>query len=222
MANLYKEKYCNEWYRFAVKYNYDIIGGSKLSSSSCLTMDIINRHYSEINWDWYTLTRNRAISKSDIKKYPQFPWDLSHIKQDTYDKYDTTADSNINSVSALILLIILSKDQEWSYSRNSHLTLDLIDKYSDKPWDWEGISENSAITMDMIENNPQRPWVWKHVVRNPNLSLKMIKKIMKLFPNEKWAKNAIFDNNLYINDMERYIELCLIDPTSPEVINYFE
>ena len=37
-----------------------------------------------------------------------------------------------------------------SYDENK-ITLDIVEKYPDKPWDWGGISQNSNITMDMIE-----------------------------------------------------------------------
>ena len=36
----------------------------------------------------------------------------------------------------------------------------LLEKYPDKPWDWNWywISKNPNITMKMIETHPEKPW----------------------------------------------------------------
>ena len=39
-------------------------------------------------------------------------------------------------------------------------------KYSDK-LDWNGISWNPNITMDIIEKYPDKPWNWSNISQNP-------------------------------------------------------
>ena len=38
---------------------------------------------------------------------------------------------------------------------NPNITMDIIEKYPDKPWNWSyfGVSDNPNITIDIIENN---------------------------------------------------------------------
>ena len=44
----------------------------------------------------------------------------------------------------------------------------LLEKYPDKPWDFERISNNSNITIEIIEKYPNKPWNWCYISRNPN------------------------------------------------------
>ena len=37
-----------------------------------------------------------------------------------------------------------------------------IEKYPDKPWNWNWISQNPNITMEMIEKYPEKPWDWSY------------------------------------------------------------
>ena len=49
-----------------------------------------------------------------------------------------------------------SKKREQIFYKN---TLEcLLEKYTDKPWNWHWLSENRNITMDYIEKNPDKPW----------------------------------------------------------------
>ena len=41
--------------------------------------------------------------------------------------------------------------------------MEIIEKYPDKPWDWEYISKNPNIMMEIIEKNPDKPWDWASI-----------------------------------------------------------
>ena len=49
-----------------------------------------------------------------------------------------------------------------------------IEKYPDKPWDWELISWNRNITMEIIEKYPDKDW-W-NISSNPNITYYKIDK----------------------------------------------
>ena len=36
----------------------------------------------------------------------------------------------------------------------------LLEKYHNRDWDWDAISENPNITMEIIEKYPNKPWHW--------------------------------------------------------------
>jgi hypothetical protein len=38
--------------------------------------------------------------------------------------------------------------------------MDIIEKYPDKEWSWQGFSSNPNITMDIIEKYPDKEWDW--------------------------------------------------------------
>ena len=52
-------------------------------------------------------------------------------------------------------------------SRNPNITMDIIEKYLDKPWNWYGVSCNSNITMDIIEKYLDKSWDWISISENP-------------------------------------------------------
>ena len=58
----------------------------------------------------------------------------------------------------------------------------LLEKYPNKPWDWQGISQNPNITMSIIEKYPNKPWDWQWISRNPNITMSIIEK----YPNKPW------------------------------------
>ena len=74
--------------------------------------------------------------------------------------------------------------------------MEIIEKYPDKPWDWNEISEN--ITMDIIEKYSDKPWNWKCVLKNPNFTFEMIEK----YPNEDWN----WDNDISKNEFKKDYE----------------
>ena len=43
-------------------------------------------------------------------------------------------------------------------SRNRNITMDIIDKNPDKPWDWDYVSQNRNLTIDIILKNLDKPW----------------------------------------------------------------
>ena len=52
----------------------------------------------------------------------------------------------------------------------------LLEKYPNKPWNWEWISYNPNITMEFIEKYPNKPWDWHWMSHNPNINMEMIEK----------------------------------------------
>ena len=43
-------------------------------------------------------------------------------------------------------------------SSNSNLTIDVLLKYPDKPWDWERVSKNKSISLEDMIAHPELPW----------------------------------------------------------------
>jgi hypothetical protein len=42
----------------------------------------------------------------------------------------------------------------------------MIEKYPDKPWDWEWISDEENLTITMIEKYPDKNWNWEAISKN--------------------------------------------------------
>jgi len=60
----------------------------------------------------------------------------------------------------------------------------MIEKYPDKPWNWEYISYNPNITMEIIEKYPEKPWVWWGISQNPNITIEIVD-TLKYYNNYK-------------------------------------
>jgi len=46
----------------------------------------------------------------------------------------------------------------WYLSQNPNITIEFIEKYIDKPWNWKFLTENPSLTMKFIEKYPDKPW----------------------------------------------------------------
>ncbi len=49
--------------------------------------------------------------------------------------------------------------------------MELVEKYPEKPWNWDGISYNPNITMEFIEKYLNKPWDWEEISANANITL---------------------------------------------------
>ena len=56
-------------------------------------------------------------------------------------------------------------------SSNPNLTIDLIEKNQEKPWDWAEISKLPNITFSIVEEHPDKDWDWGvGLLTNPNIT----------------------------------------------------
>ena len=47
----------------------------------------------------------------------------------------------------------------------------LTEKFPNKPWDWEELSNNENLTIEVIEKYIDKPWNWKKFSQNPNITM---------------------------------------------------
>ena len=88
-------------------------------------------------------------------------------------------------------------------SINPNITMDFIEKYSNKPWDWKFISCNPNITMEIIEKYPNKDWNWSYLSGNPNITMEIIEK----YPDKPWSWRWLSEHsNLTMQFIEKYID----------------
>jgi hypothetical protein len=73
----------------------------------------------------------------------------------------------------------------WGLSCNKNLPWEIVDKYSDKPWNWHDLSQNPSITWENILLNPDKPWDYDWIVANPNLTWDIIRTDLDLINDVK-------------------------------------
>ena len=44
--------------------------------------------------------------------------------------------------------------------------MEFVEKYPEKPWNWDWISYNPNLTMEFVEQHPEKPWDWINISRN--------------------------------------------------------
>lgn len=92
-----------------------------------------------------------------------------------------------------------------SLSKNSYITCDVIEQYSDKPWNYNGLSDNPNITFDYVIKK-RKPWNWKKLCQHPNFTIDEIKSHPKL---NRHIKAICYNPNLtleYINENVEYLK----------------
>ena len=81
----------------------------------------------------------------------------------------------------------------------------LLEKYPNKPWDWDSISENPNITMDIIEKYHDKPWDWEYgISHNPNITIEFIEKYIDKIQFEYLSDNDFTYENKQIKKKESY------------------
>ncbi len=60
--------------------------------------------------------------------------------------------------------------------------IQLIDKYQDKDWKWELLSDHPNITLDYVLTTPHLPWDWELLSENPNITIEHVLE----YPDKDW------------------------------------
>ena len=140
-----------------------------LSSNPLITTTYVDRH-PEKKWCWYGLTRNPSIPIEYIKQHPEKPWNITefNLRNDGIVDDDVCDAPNMvvspdNTVTPISLSFVETKLKElhqiavardidtaasefyfWHHiSADPNLTLEVIQKYYDKPWDYYALSMNT-------------------------------------------------------------------------------
>jgi hypothetical protein len=74
---------------------------------------------------------------------------------------------NLDSVGSLQsgMLIFLN---------NSNITMDIVERYPNKDWNWYHLSLNQNIIIEIVERYPNHPWDWEGISKNPNIDFFLI------------------------------------------------
>lgn len=94
-------------------------------------------------WDWAGISEHIGVSWEFIQSKPWYPWDIKGLTQNP-------------SIPIQVILDHLSKSVNTGDTLSSHpdLTVDIILKNPDKPWNWSHIFHHSCITWEIIQANP--------------------------------------------------------------------
>lgn len=151
-----------------------------ISEFNKLTMDFINK-YPDKNWNWYSISSNLNIILDIIVE-------ASSMGGNIYDALKTCTENvskDLNCCSIFNFLndcfsINNNNTFDWfEFSHNKNITLDMIDKYSDKEWNWYSLSENPYLSIDFFEKYGNKHVNWEYFSKHPDLSVESIKKIEK-------------------------------------------
>lgn len=73
----------------------------------------------------------------------------------------------------------------------------ILERFPNKPWDCDDLSENPSITMEDILNHPEKPWKWRweRLSINPNLTMEFIETHM----DKDWDWSEISRNRFNLH-----------------------
>ena len=94
---------------------------------------------------------------------------------------------------------------KFGLSSNPNITIEIIDKYPNKDWNWECVLKTIKITIEMIQNNPSKYWDWFYISENPNVTLEFI----KYFKEKRFSWynfSPLKNKNLTMQFIEKYNE----------------
>ena len=133
-----------------------------LSTNLGLTLDIVNRYRGD-------LFINSLVYNSSI------PFDYANkiVKNDPFAEIPYNVCRRID-VTVEMLESINYPLHFHGLSFNPNITIEVLDRYIDRPWSWDFISSNSALTVEILLKYRDKPWNIESVCANPSITLEMI------------------------------------------------
>lgn len=94
-------------------------------------------------------------------------------------------------------------------SCNKNLTLDIIEKYIDKNWNWGSISRNNILTLEFIEKHIDifKPVHWEGMSSNKNLTFEFVKTHL----DKPWDYGVLFKQHNFMYCEINYILISIIN-----------
>ncbi len=139
-------------------------------------------YFESKNWNSTGISNNQYLSIEDIFRYPFINWDYMYllrnpnvtmeIFESIYDLYKHDAIDYLDELSF-----------------NPNLTIDIIEKYDNINWDWDGISGN--IKKLSLDDYIRYIEFWDHSLLSINIDFKIFDK----YPNQKWNYIYLSEND---------------------------
>ena len=161
----------------------------------------------EIPWNWTGIAENENLNDEFVEKYIEYfspqhftlmtrkskyiknnislDFILKNIRlnwcwNSIFKRDDVTKEFLLNNMEYFNMNNI--KLCRWSISSNKNITLDIIESYDEKYWDWQGISANPNLTIDFIEKHINQDWNWYNISNNNNIPFHIIER----FPHKPY------------------------------------
>ncbi len=113
---------------------------------------------------------------------------------------------DIISKTVTMNVVLLHPEYLWDYnsmSYNPNITMDIIIKNLDKPWNWHRLSKHRDI-LDVVLSYPDLSWDWNILSKHPNLTMQII----LMFPKKAWSWDVLsYHPNIGLDDIFNHSKL---------------
>jgi len=183
------------------------------------TLDFIEKHADELNWDYFWNLENNNLTVEFLKKYSNRNWSWSILScnnpfvQDVIEELflkkalaNPDNDALWHDISRNPILSEKMMDQYphlliWEkISRNHQITFRFIKKYEKRLY-WDKMSFNKTLTPEIIWKYVQK-WNWYKLSQNVSLTIDLIEKYINRIEWEPLSWNP----NLTLEIIEKYID----------------
>ena len=151
--------------------------------------DFLKDHFTEIaRMRPQYLSRNPIITLNIVLEHPEVNWNV-------YSLYCYNPSIKWEDICILDNILLDKKDLKTykkiykALSKTKKITIDIVKKNPDKPWNYYKLSRNLNITWEIVKANPDIPWDYIELSKNPNITWDIIQKNPKIFPNHKFYSN---------------------------------
>jgi F-box domain len=195
------------WFMYMLqKYSNRPWNWPAISGNPSIVFHEIFALHPEAHWDMFRLSRNSAITWSDITSpiYSQIKWKNDGVSQNpniTIDIIRQNPEFQWNPTSIMYNPSICWED---FYSLYSHIRPHVMTEYffasrtfrydiisaHDMEWNWYAFSIKDGITEDMVAANLDKNWSWMLLSKHPNITWEF----MMRYPDKPWVIEAASRN----------------------------
>ena len=162
-----------------------IILNTDIKIDKFVSLELIKKYFNK--WNYYELSKNPNLTEEFILKYLHRNWDMEYL-------IDNNKITDFNAISKF-----------------KYINKKIINKYPDKPWDWNWLLwclyddiENNNINLDIIEKNIKKINFY-YLSYNPNLTKEFILK----YPYQNWDTKYILKKfNINLKNKYGIISKC--------------
>jgi len=155
------------------------------------------------NWDWKKFCKNPSLTLEFVKSHPEIKWDYEGFSSNPNITYEFIEENQMLQFCWKSLYknenikwkkLFCPRNNDYYYlSFNPHLDFEIVDL--NKPWDWDLISYN--VTIDIIKKNPEMPWDYVSLSRNKNLTAEFVLENL----DKNWDWNLISYNRFNSDEL---------------------
>lgn len=151
------------------------------------------------------------LTINDVLKYPNVWWKWNEVERQIPDIYEHIKNNidldwnwyliSTNNAPLEYIEWFIKCGKPLSFSSiplyYKEKIIPLIEKYPNKPWDWDYLSFSKILPFKLVVDNPDKPWNWIYLFNDNKATKKDLQNYILKNPDKPWDWSNIYLNSKF-------------------------